>query len=257
MLEDAKMSFQDRRAESPAQWRREGFERGIQQGIEEGIEQQRDMVRRLSAVRFGDTVAARVEALLRDADAERLADAAEWVVRSETADEILRRLRAPAADEPSDSVDPVHLIMRAAARWMDTADLARAFTPLIEKAFERVRPAGTDTPREDMLEEAEASLRELMSDWYARWQPDGLERAMERGLEQGIAQRMKQGIKQQRDMVRRQSAVRFGDAAAARIAMLLQDADAERLADAAEWVVRSKTADEILRRLEAVPVGES
>ena len=58
-------------------------------------------------------------------------------------------------------------------------------------------------------------------------------------------------------MVRHQSAVRFGDRAAARVATLLVDADADGLATAAEWVVRCETGDELVRRLEPLPVGES
>ena len=80
-LEEATMTLVERVAQWPEQWRREG----VAEGRREGVAQERALLRRLAAVRFGDAVAAQVEDLLRTTeDWDRLAAAAELIVRAET-----------------------------------------------------------------------------------------------------------------------------------------------------------------------------
>ena len=179
-------------------------------------------------------------------------------------------MRAVAGLEQSRTAEDMARVFRAAVRWIaGDPDFVQALWAVAVDAFERVRPEGADALRADMLEDAKMSFLDRIGEWPAQWQREGFQRGIEQGIEQGIERGVEQGIErgveqgiergveQQRDMVRRQSAARFGDAAAARVAALLAQADAERLADAAECVVRCETGDELIRRLEPLPVGES
>jgi len=94
-LEDVTMTtLAERVAQWPEQWRREG----VAEGRREGVEQERALLRRQAALRFGDAVAGQVEDLLRTAeDWDQLAVAAELIVRADTGaalvDGIARRVR--------------------------------------------------------------------------------------------------------------------------------------------------------------------
>ena len=92
-LEDLKMTLEERVSEWPKQWRQEGLEQGIAQGREEGLEQQRALLRRLAAARFGDPTAERLApALARIADPNRIAEIGDWLVRCDTGSEFLARI---------------------------------------------------------------------------------------------------------------------------------------------------------------------
>ena len=88
-LEELKMTLVERVAEWPKQWLREG----VKQGIEQGLAQQRALLRRQAALRFGAETASGVsEAVERIADPEGLAAAGDWIVRADTGDELVARL---------------------------------------------------------------------------------------------------------------------------------------------------------------------
>lgn len=81
-LEEVRMTLEERVAEWPKQWFREGVEQGREQGLEQGREQglaqQRALLFRLATTRFGAETAERLaEALARVADPELLAEAGE------------------------------------------------------------------------------------------------------------------------------------------------------------------------------------
>ena len=116
-LEEVRMTLEERVAEWPKQWFREGVEQGREQGLEQGREQgleqgreqgleqgreqglaqQRALLFRLATTRFGAETAGRLaEALARVADPERLAEAGEWLVRCDTGAELLARVTALA-----------------------------------------------------------------------------------------------------------------------------------------------------------------
>ena len=87
-LEDMRMTVVERVSEWPKQWMREGFERGIEQGRTE----ERALLERMAASRFGTDTAQRLSAVLVEiADPERLAEVGEWLVRCETAVEFIAR----------------------------------------------------------------------------------------------------------------------------------------------------------------------
>ena len=88
-LEELKMTLVERVAEWPKQWLREG----VKQGIEQGLAQQRALLRRQAALRFGAETASGVsEAVERIADPEGLAAAGDWLVQADTGDELVARL---------------------------------------------------------------------------------------------------------------------------------------------------------------------
>ena len=88
-MDDMGRTLEERVAEWPKQWLREGRE----QGIREGIEHERALLRRQVAARFGAETAERVsEVLAGISDPEGLAEAGEWLVRCETGKEFLARV---------------------------------------------------------------------------------------------------------------------------------------------------------------------
>ena len=100
-LEDAQMTLEERVAEWPKPYIRQGREEGISLGREEGIslgreqglEQQRLLLRRLASVRFGDQAGARLaEALRAETDPVRLLEVGEEIVRCATAADLLRKI---------------------------------------------------------------------------------------------------------------------------------------------------------------------
>ena len=92
------MTLEERVAEWPKQWFREGREQGVREGVEQGLEHERALLRRLAVSRFGAETAERVSGVLAGiADPEGLAEVGEWLVRCETGDEFLARVD-PAAD---------------------------------------------------------------------------------------------------------------------------------------------------------------
>ena len=73
-----------------------GREEGISLGRGEGVAQQRGLLRRQAAARFGAATAARLaDALASEAAPDRLAAVGEAIVRCETSDELLRQAGAP------------------------------------------------------------------------------------------------------------------------------------------------------------------
>ena len=103
-LEEVTMTLEERVAEWPKpyirQGREEGLDEGIRQGREEGrgegIAQQRLLLRRQAAERFGTVTGDRLAYILAEADPERLAEVGMAIVRCATGDELLREVGASA-----------------------------------------------------------------------------------------------------------------------------------------------------------------
>ena len=98
-LEEVKMTLEERVAEWPKPYIRQGREEGISLGREEGIglgreeglAHERQLLRRLAAARFGAATADRLaQALAAETDPERLAVVGEAIVRCTTGAELLR-----------------------------------------------------------------------------------------------------------------------------------------------------------------------
>ena len=94
-LEDMTVSLEERVAEWPKPYIRQGREEGISLGREQGIEHERQMLRRLASVRFGTAIGDRLAtAIGAEADPQRLMDVAEAIVRCTTGGELLREVGA-------------------------------------------------------------------------------------------------------------------------------------------------------------------
>ena len=108
-LEGVRMTLEERLAEWPKQWLREGREQGVREGIEQGLAHERALLRRLAVSRFGAETAERLSGILaRIADPEALAEVGEWLVRCETGNEFLARVdpAAAGANRRGDGGDP-------------------------------------------------------------------------------------------------------------------------------------------------------
>ena len=80
-------------AEKIDRWGAEILEQGIQQGIEQGIERQKALLHGLAERRFGRAAAERLSAALAGVtDANRLAEAGEWIVDCVTTVDFLARV---------------------------------------------------------------------------------------------------------------------------------------------------------------------
>ena len=84
------MTLADRVAEWPKPYNQQGREEGMSLGREEGIAQQRLMLRRQTALRFGTAAERLARALATETNPERLSTVAEAIVRCPTSDELLR-----------------------------------------------------------------------------------------------------------------------------------------------------------------------
>ena len=103
------MSLADRVAQWPDQWRQEGRREGIlegrQEGIlkgrQEGIRRERALLRRLAELRFGASVAERVEVMIANVDDwDQLAQAGEFIIGAQTSTELMHRMAVEVG--PSD-----------------------------------------------------------------------------------------------------------------------------------------------------------
>ena len=80
------------RSEGIREGRAEGIRQGRTEGIREGLKHERELLRRMAAVRFGADTAEQLSTLLDGiADPDRLAEAGEWIVRCDGGSELLDR----------------------------------------------------------------------------------------------------------------------------------------------------------------------
>ena len=104
------------------------------------------------------------------------------------------------------------------------------------------RKWGVELPSIREYEEASAVLAEKIDRWGAE--------ILERGIEQGVERGIEQGIEQEKALLHRLAERRFGPAAAARLSAALAGVtDANRLAEAGEWIVDCATTAEFLDRV--------
>ena len=130
--------------------------------------------------------------------------------------------------------------------------LAEAGEPGLTRTFDLWlgalgRKWGVELPSIREYEEASAVLAEKID----RWGAEILEQGVEQGIEQGVKQGIEQGNERQKALLRRQAERRFGPAAAERLsAVLAEVTDADRLAEAGEWIVDCATPAEFLARVD-------
>ena len=161
-----------------------------------------------------------------------------------TADDLAGRslLHAVAALEQSRTNADLLQVWEALQPWFRdprAGELQRAFVAWIRQMAERLAPAGAVVPLLRTWEEVRMTLVERVAEWPKQW--------LREGRDQGI----EQGIDQQRALLCRQAAARFGHDTAARLAEVMGPiTEPERLAEIGEWLVRCDTAAEFLARVD-------
>ena len=151
-------------------------------------------------------------------------------------------LREVAALEQSRSNADLLRVWEALQLWMRdprAGELQRALVDWIRQMAERLAPAGVAMPPLRTWEEVRMTLVERVAEWPKQWLREGREQGLEQGLEQ------------QRALLCRMAAARFGDDTATRLAEAVGPiTDPERLAEVGEWLGRCETAAEFLARLD-------
>ena len=99
-LEEVKMTLEERVAEWPKPYIRQGREEGIglgrAEGLRAGLAHERQLLRRQAAARFGAATADRLaSALAAEMDPDRLVVVGEAIVRRATGDQLLRETGIP------------------------------------------------------------------------------------------------------------------------------------------------------------------
>ena len=148
--------------------------------------------------------------------------------------------------------------LQAALRDPREEELRRVFVEWVQRTAERAAPPGAPPPRLATLEELKMGIVERAAEWPKQWLREGIEQGLEQGvkqgieqgIEQGVKQGVEQGIEQQRALLSRLAALRFGPETGGRVAQVLERiADPERLAVAGEGIVQSATGDEMVARV--------
>ncbi|MDE2904637.1 MAG: Rpn family recombination-promoting nuclease/putative transposase [Acidobacteriota bacterium] len=144
--------------------------------------------------------------------------------------------------------DLVRVVEALQAKLSDPREtgLHRAFLDWVRQLAERLAPSGGKLPPVQTLEELKMTLVERVAEWPKQW------------LREGIEQGVKQGLAQQRALLRRQAALRFGAETASRVSRAVERiADPEGLAAAGDWIVRADTGDELVARLMQLAEGRN
>ena len=125
-------------------------------------------------------------------------------------------------------------------------ELRRAFTDWVRRIAEQLVPGGGKISAAMTLEDVRMTLVERVSEWPKQWVREGREQGMREGLERGT----EQGGAEERALLCRQAASRFGKDTAERLSEVLAGIAApERLADVDELLVRCDTGGELLARM--------
>ena len=155
-------------------------------------------------------------------------------------------LHAVAGLEQSRSFGDVLRVRDALQLWLQdprAAELRRAFVDWIRQIAERVAPPGAVVPPVRTLEDVRMTLVERAAEWPKQW--------LREGREQGLAEGREQGVDQQRALLCRMAAARFGADTATRLTDVLAPiTDPDRLAEIGDWLVRCDIGAEFLARLD-------
>ena len=176
--------------------------------------------------------------------------------RRVAADDLPRRnlLRAVVGLEQSRSPEDVLRVVEALQGWLrarTAVGLQRAFADWVRQMAERLAPAGAAVPPARTLEDAKMTLVERVGEWPKQWLREGREQGLEEGIEQGRKQGREQGVEQQRALLCRMAAARFGASTAVRLATILAPiVNPARLAEVGDWLVRCDTGGEFLSRVD-------
>ena len=157
-------------------------------------------------------------------------------------------IRLERIDSPSDLVRVVDLL-REWLRDPEDNGLRQAFTDWVRRIAQRIVPGEETLAAEMTLEDMRMSVVERVSEWPKQWLREGREQGLREGIEQGI----ERGRAEERVLLERMAASRFGaDTAESLSSLLAGIADPEGLAEVGEWLVRCETAEAFLVRAESV-----
>ena len=93
-------------------------------------------------------------------------------------------------------------------------------------------------------------LEHRMDEWEQEWFRQGREEGVRRGREEGVRRGREEGRAEERALLRRQAARRFGAETAEALGRLLEGVDdADRLAEIGEMIVDCGTGSELLDRV--------
>jgi len=150
-------------------------------------------------------------------------------------------------------LDDVLRVWEALQLWLRDLrerELQRVFVDWVRQIVERLAPAGAALPPMRTLEEVRMTLVERVAEWPKQWLREGREQGLAEGREQGL----EEGVDQQRALLCRMAAARFGADTAARLAdAVALIADTERLAEIGDWLGRCDSAANFLARLDPDP----
>jgi len=153
-------------------------------------------------------------------------------------------IRLERIESPSDLVGVVDLL-REWLRRPEDKELRRAFMDWVRRIAERLVPGGERLAAEMTLGDMRMTVVERVSEWPKQWVREG----REQGLDQGRAE--------ERVLLERMTALRFGRGTARRLSAVLAGiTDPERLAEVGEWLVCCETAEAFLARAELVRDAE-
>ena len=126
-------------------------------------------------------------------------------------------------------------------------ELKRAFEEWISRVL-MPRRSGTEGPAPVLqLEEVRTMLAERVKEWTRPWFEAGIERGIEQGIERGI----EQGRTEERRLLCRLAARKFGGETAERLSSLLDGLTApEPLAEVGDWIIECDTGEDLLDRTE-------
>ena len=154
-------------------------------------------------------------------------------------------MRAVTGLEQSGTPEDVLQVAAALVRRLRSPahrDLRNAFAAWVDQLAGRMEPGQAEWIPGGTLEEATMTLAERVAQWPEQWRREGVAEGREEGRREGVAEGRREGVAQERALLRRLTAVRFGDAVAGRVEDLLRTTDDwDQLAAAAELIVRAET----------------
>ena len=122
----------------------------------------------------------------------------------------------------------------------------------------RMKPEHAEVALGGTLEEAAMTLVERVAQWPEQWRQEGVAQGRREGVAQGrregVAQGRREGVVEERALLRRLAAVRFGEAIARQVADLLENTDDwDQLAAVAELIVRARRGPQLLEDIARRP----
>ena len=223
-------------AETVREWTEPWVEQGIEQGIERGRVEVRALLRRQAARKFDAAGQQLAAALAEMTDPDRLAQVGDWIIECGTAAELFARL---ADTPPSRPVKARLLASGQPPSGLSRPPAAHAGDDHHVGWHAGHRRASAPLQR---LEELRTMLAETAREWTEQW------------VEHGRAQGIEQGRVEERALLCRQAARKFGAAAGQQLAAALAEVtDLDRLAQVGDWIIECGTAAELFARLADTP----